>query len=193
MLGLADTFYTFRFLKLLVTPWDKQAAFKLGIIDAAGKVLRPAATLKTSEERNSFTLFHRLVFNMKRLLEKLPFGKTKLASYVAALWLLKEHTGMSDKGIKKLVESIGDVEFEMTLTENKWYLDKQGNLQPGTYSLRQDAPMQETYEFRAYAGSKVDITEATKPVGSVLGLPVFKVLHRESRQYIYVSAEDLLR
>ena len=29
-----DLFVTYRFLKLLVTPWQKQEAYKLGIIDA---------------------------------------------------------------------------------------------------------------------------------------------------------------
>ena len=32
-----DLFVTYRFLKLLVTPWDKQEAYKLGIIDANGR------------------------------------------------------------------------------------------------------------------------------------------------------------
>ena len=32
-----DLFVTYRFLKLLVTPWDKQEAYKLGIIDKNGK------------------------------------------------------------------------------------------------------------------------------------------------------------
>ena len=31
-----DLFVTYRFLKLLVTPWQKQEAYKLGIIDNKG-------------------------------------------------------------------------------------------------------------------------------------------------------------
>ena len=34
-----DLFVTYRFLKLLVTPWNKQEAYKQGIIDAKGKAL----------------------------------------------------------------------------------------------------------------------------------------------------------
>ena len=30
-----DLFVTYRFLKLLVTPWNKQEAYKQGIIDAS--------------------------------------------------------------------------------------------------------------------------------------------------------------
>ena len=35
-----DAFITFRFLKLLVTPFNKTEAFKFGIIDERGKVLK---------------------------------------------------------------------------------------------------------------------------------------------------------
>ena len=37
-----DLFVTYRFLKLLTTPFDKQDAFKRGIIDKNGKVLKKA-------------------------------------------------------------------------------------------------------------------------------------------------------
>ena len=61
----ADLYYTFRFLKVLVTPWTEMPAYKLGIIDANGKVLRKSATLKTEAERDAYTPFHRLVFNIR--------------------------------------------------------------------------------------------------------------------------------
>ena len=35
-----DLFVVYRFLKLLVTPWKKQEAYKLGIIDKDGKHLK---------------------------------------------------------------------------------------------------------------------------------------------------------
>ena len=92
-----DLFYAFRFLKLLVTPWEKTVAFELGIIDENGKVLKKGSQRNTPEEKSAYTVFHRLVFNLKRLLNKLPFGKSKLASYASALFLIKEETGMKDK------------------------------------------------------------------------------------------------
>ena len=81
----ADLFYAFRFLKLLVTPWDKTGAFEQGIIDENGKNLKKAKELTTPQEKEVYTVFHRLVFNLKRLLNKVPFGKSRLASYAAAL------------------------------------------------------------------------------------------------------------
>jgi len=85
-----DTFITYKIISTLVTDWEDQPAFEHGIIDKKGKLLRKSNTLKTNDERNSYTLFHRLVFNLKRLIQKLPGGSSKLASYTAGLFLIKE-------------------------------------------------------------------------------------------------------
>lgn len=92
---IADTIYTYRFLKLLVTPFNKTKAYELGIVDDNGK--RTDKKITTSEERQAFNLFHRLAFNLKRLLGAFPGGKTRIASYVAALALLKENFGINTK------------------------------------------------------------------------------------------------
>jgi len=89
---ITDTIYTYRFLKLLVTPFDKTEAYKLGIIDENGK--RTDKKITSSEERATFTLFHRITFNLKRLLGAFPGGKTRIASYAAALALLREQYGV---------------------------------------------------------------------------------------------------
>lgn len=86
---VTDTVYTYRFLKLLVTPFNKTEAYKLGLIDENGE--RTDKQVENSTEREAFTLFHRIIFNLKKLLEKFPAGKTHIASYVAALALLREH------------------------------------------------------------------------------------------------------
>ena len=86
---VTDTVYTYRFLKLLVTPFNKTEAYKLGLIDENGE--RTDKQVENSNERAAFTLFHRIVFNLKRLLGKFPLSKSRIASYVAALALLKEH------------------------------------------------------------------------------------------------------
>ena len=85
-----DTFLTYRIISTLVTDWKDQPAFEHGIIDEKGKLLKKSNTLKTKDEKDSYTLFHRLVFNLKRLIQKLPGGSSKLASYTAGLFLIKE-------------------------------------------------------------------------------------------------------
>ena len=84
------TFLVYRIISTLVTDWEKQPAFEHGIIDKKGKLLRKTNTLKTKDERDSFTIFHRLIFNLKRLIEKIPGGSSKLGTYAAGLFLIKE-------------------------------------------------------------------------------------------------------
>ena len=83
-----DLLITYRVIKMLVTPFEKQPAYTLGIIDKNGKVLRKAKTLKTGKEKEAYTLLHRFVFNLKRLINIIPGGKSKLGTYAAALGLL---------------------------------------------------------------------------------------------------------
>ena len=91
-----DLFVTYRFLKLLTTPFKKTDAFKLGIIDAKGhrilkpKTDKPAVEIATTETRNAYTILHKLVFNLKKLFNKVPGLRTKVGTYAAALFLLKD-------------------------------------------------------------------------------------------------------
>ena len=76
---------------MLTTPWKKFDAYKYGLIDDKGmriKEKKPEGT----KEKNSITLLHRLVWNLKRIVNMVPFGKTAFASYAVALLLLKEET-----------------------------------------------------------------------------------------------------
>jgi hypothetical protein len=89
-------------VKLLVTPFEKQPAFKAGIIDADGKVLRKFKTIKGSE-RKHYTMLHRFVFNLKRILKKVGLG-SRLGSFAVALALLiKENKSMAVN--KDIIES----------------------------------------------------------------------------------------
>ena len=82
-----DLVITYRVIKLLVTPFEKQEAFKYGIIDKDGKVLRKFRTLKTTAEKKSYTMLHRFVFNLKRILQKAGLGG-RLGTFAVALGLL---------------------------------------------------------------------------------------------------------
>ena len=113
----ADTIYTYRFLKLLVTPFNKTKAYEFGIVDENGK--RTDKEITNSAERDSFNLFHRLAFNMKRLLGAFPGGKSRIASYVAALALLRESYGVdTETVINEMSIDEGDKESISTLLED---------------------------------------------------------------------------
>ena len=87
---LINAFVIFQFVKLIATPFKKTDAYKLGIIDEKGNYLKKQKDLKTIQEKKASNIFTRLVWNVKRLIEKLPFGKTRLASIATALFLIKE-------------------------------------------------------------------------------------------------------
>jgi hypothetical protein len=87
---LVGIYVVYTIIKKLCTPFDQTDAYKLGIIDKEGNVLRPRRTLKTRQEREAYTVLDTLIFNIKRMIERLPGGKTRIASYAAALWLIKE-------------------------------------------------------------------------------------------------------
>ena len=90
MSQVVDNLIAYRILTLLVRPFDDTDAFRLGIIDAQGNVLVKHRELKTSEQKSAYTYLHRLVFNVKRLINKLPGGDTQLKNLVAAFFLVKE-------------------------------------------------------------------------------------------------------
>ena len=85
-----NIYFAYQFLTKLTTPFNKTEAYKLGIIDDKGKVLKRRSTLKTQAEKDAYTISDTLVFNLKKLLGKVPGGKSKFATFAAALFLLKE-------------------------------------------------------------------------------------------------------
>tara|TARA_R110002020_G_scaffold20883_1_gene70744 strand:- start:1277 stop:1762 length:486 start_codon:yes stop_codon:yes gene_type:complete len=82
-----DLIITYRVIKLLSTPFNRQEAYKYGIIDDKGKVLKKFKTLQKPEEKKAYTLLHRFVFNLKRILQKIGLG-SRLGSFAVALGLL---------------------------------------------------------------------------------------------------------
>ena len=98
-----DLVITYRVIKLLVTPFNKQEAFKYGIIDKDGKFLRKYRTLKTTAEKKSYTILHRFVFNLKRVLAKAGLGGRLGTFAVALATLLREDKRYMEH--KSLIES----------------------------------------------------------------------------------------
>lgn len=186
----ADVYYTYRFIRTLVTPWEELDAYKLGLIDGNGNNLKKPST---SEEKDSYTVFFRLVFNIKRILEKLPFGKSRISSYAAALFLLKEQTNMSDEQLAHAFAEAGIEIDDLLAEENAWHVQSNDTLSPGVFKLAQDIASPLTGEMIARKGTTVLVDEGTKPSGLVLGESIYKIKHVQTKQDIYVSSGDLLR
>ena len=181
-----DTVIVFRVLKLLTTPWKEQAAFKEGLIDEKGK--RTKKKPSTSKEKDAYTLLHRLIFNLKRIMEMIPFGKTKIASYAAALFLIKEHTGLKgsqlDKEVFKYLKETGQLEDE--LLEEFVPITKLQNEK--TYILTRRMMIDE--ENYAERGDTI-IQSGAKPAGKVYGVSVFKMYNVDKEAMMYCTGHDL--
>ena len=98
-----DLLITYRIMKILVTPFDKQEAFKYGIIDKKGKVLRKWSTIIKPQEKKSYTILHRFIFNLKRILQKAGLGGRLGTFAVALATLIREHQEFEEH--QKLIES----------------------------------------------------------------------------------------
>ena len=104
--GIGNIYFVYQFLKKLVTPFNNTDAFKLGIIDEKGKILKRRRDLEGEEEKDAYNLSDTLVWNLKKILVKIPFGKTRLASYAAALLLIKEQ-----QDVYKITEEELELQF----------------------------------------------------------------------------------
>jgi len=196
-----DLFVTYRFLKLLTTPFDKTDAFNLGIIDEKGnrikkpKSTQPAVELSTTELKNSYTILHKLVFNIKKIFEKVPGLRTKVGTYAAALFLLKDtfRESVDDKDIfeKEFMKYLkeNNIEFDESISEEVIGF---GELLPkGDYVLINDILNKEEEELSAKKGDKVVAYEDEAPVDTILGVEIFPVIHIKSQEKIYISLEDI--
>jgi len=187
-MAFLDTFSTFKFIKLLSQKWEDTDAFKHGIIDKDGKALRKSKELKTREEKNAYTRFTIMVFNIKRLIAKLPFGKVRIASLAAALLLLKEESG--EENFKELERALWEHLKENNLQPRvlSEHVFCEGSLVKGKYiSLNETISTNgETVEK-----SEVLVTEDLEPVAKVLGSNIYKLRHRKGNMDVLVTLGDI--
>jgi len=189
-----DLFVTYRFIRLLTTPFEKSDAYNLGIIDKDGN--RTDMKLTTSNEKNAYTVLHKLVFNIKKLFGKVPGLRTKVGTYAAALFLLKdtfkehiEDPQMFEKEFLKYLKE-NNIELDDSIVEEVT-LDN-GKLSKGIYVLTQDVVTGgEEDEIEALEGDEIEVFEDTPPEDTILGVDVFPVIHKKTKQKIFVSSEDI--
>ena len=155
-----DLFVTYRFIRLLTTPFVKTDAYKLGIIDENGNRIAGKKLYKQTEQ-SAYTVLHKLVFNIKKIFGKVPGLRSKVGTYAAALFLLKDT-------FKEHVEDpqVFEKEFLKYLQENNIELDNtiveevtldNGKLSKGIYVLTQDVIVtgEDEEDFDALQGDEV--------------------------------------
>ena len=172
-----DALIAYRVLKLLVTPFNRTKAFKLGIIDDKGKVLIKSKDLPNSgPKREAYTLLIRFVFNLKKLLGKVGIRGPLGTSAAAALAFFKEDNGYNPEIEKVVYKHLKENGFEFEVNEN--YGDP---LRPGTYRVNRDITDLE-------GDIVINIDEEVIFEGNtdiILGYDVFKYRN------VYLTTEDL--
>ena len=198
-----DLFVTYRFIKLLVTPFDKTPAFKLGIIDADGaRIMEKTVSrgmqptqLKTDEEKSSYTVLHKLVFNIKKIFGKVPGLRTKLGTYAAALFLLKdtfkESVDDPDMFEKEFMKYLKEEGYEIDNTISEEVIGFGEVLPKGEYTLVNDILNSEEEELTAKKGDKVIAFDDEAPLDTILGIDIFPIIHDKTQEKIYISLEDI--
>ena len=182
MSRVIDAVIAYRVIKLLVTPFNKTNAFKLGIIDEKGKVLKKSRDISDPKERNAYTLLIRFVFNLKRILSKVGIRGPLGSSAAAAIAFFKEESGeqLSDaaaldieREVHKYITSEG---FEFDLSENYGETPTKG-----TYKSKHNIYNQEG-ELVINMDESIEFIKTTD---TIMGYDIFK------HNGVYLTTEDL--
>ena len=179
-----DLVYTFRFLRLLTTDFKDTKAHKLGLIDEKGKKLKSTSN---SEEKDAYTPFIRLVFNIKKLI---PGGK--IGSYASALFLLKDHYSISDTKIEQGLKQLGLDMTDIMVETSEWLVLEDGRASPGSYKVKTDKVLSRTLDEFVRAKDWIRIDGNAYPVGNIFGMNVYEATHKKTNQKVYVTLEELM-
>jgi len=188
----ADLAYTFRFIRMLVLDWKDWDAFTLGIINAEGKRDR-SVKLDTSEKKSAYTPFIRLCANVKRLVSSIPGGGSKLGSFASALYLIKEHYGLTDKQLLNITEKMGIDTLNIILENNEWFLLDNGNIGPGIYRVKENKLLSKNLNEMVWAKDQIRIKEDCSSVGDVFGIPIYEATHIKTNQKIFITVNEIYK
>ena len=188
-----DLLITYRVIKMLVTPFEKTDAYKYGIIDKNGKVLRKNKTLTVAKEKDSYTILHRFVFNLKRLINLIPGGKSKLGTYAAALGLLlKEEKEINavelEKVLYKHLRENDLIKLDDDLREDVEF----DFLPKGRFIIIDDLE-DLNGDKTANVGDVVYTTENQKPFDNYFGVNLYHVINEDTQKQIIVSEDNVER
>ena len=188
-----DLLITYRIIKLLVTPFEKQDAYKYGIVDKDGKVLRKTSDLNTGKEKDSYTILHRFVFNLKRLINIIPGGKSKLGTYAAALGLLlKEQKDLNaielERTLYKHLVDNNLIAYGDDLNESVGF----DYLPEGRFTVIDDLE-DLSGDKTAEIGDIVYTTENQKPFDNYFGVNLYHVINEDTKKRIVVSEDNIER
>ena len=176
MSRVIDALIAYRLVKLLVTPFNKTDAYKLGIIDEKGKVLIKSKKITNQKQRKAYTLLIRFVFNLKKLLAKVGIRGPIGSAAAAAIAFFKEEYGDNPEVERVIYKHLKEQGFKFDIDE-----DYGKELSEGTYKVNRDI-----YNLEGNIVINIDEQIDFKTVtDTILGYDVFKY------KDVYLTTEDL--
>ena len=176
MSRVIDALIAYRLVKLLVTPFNKTDAYKLGIIDEKGKVLIKSRKITNQKQRKAYTLLIRFVFNLKKLLAKVGIRGPIGSAAAAAIAFFKEEYGDNPEVERVIYKHLKEQGFKFDIDE-----DYGKELSEGTYKVNRDI-----YNLEGDIVINIDEQIDFKTVtDTILGYDVFKY------KDVYLTTEDL--
>ena len=140
--------------------------------------------------RDHYTAFHRLVYNLKKIMAKAPGGQSVIARYGAALALIKEHGELTDKGVEKIHAETGiDVMDFLLESQSKWYLVENGNLGPGVYRMQHDT-LTDKAEDIVRKDDQIRVTDHNH-IDDILGIAIYEGVHIKTGRRVLFSANEV--
>lgn len=185
-----DMLVAYKFIKILTTDFEDTDAFKMGIIDKDGNILKKRKDLK-GDERTAYTIFHTLCWNLKKIMMKVPGVRSKLGSYATALFLLKEqHNKDNEKGgnllVERILERLTDTNRDVdVLFENTF----EPTMKPGVYVACQEivTPSFETIQ----EGEIIIVGNEKLPLTELVSIPLYTAVHLDSGEEVIISRESV--
>ena len=155
MSRFVDNVIAYRILSMLVKNFKDTQAYKLGLIDEKGKLIKKPST---SKEKDAYTYLHKLVFNMKKIINRLPGGESKLKSVVTALFLIKEYyesgnrtTSLMEDRYKSLLEmDVSLLEEEMLVEKFMKDMDEEAPTNATGVAVSTDRPAIRRKDLKKY-------------------------------------------
>ena len=190
--GAADLVYTFRFIRMMVMKWESWDAYKEGVIDKNGKRIK-SVKLDSDAKRSSWTPFVRLCANIKRLVQKIPGGGSKLGSFASALYLIKENGNLTDKNLKSILEKTDITTMDFLSEASDWFILEDGQLSPGVYRVNDYKIVNSSFEEIVFPKDKIRVAEDCYPLDNVFGLNIYKATHLKTNQPIYITSTEIKR
>lgn len=103
----------YKILKDISTKWVDYEAYTLGLIDDKGTKLKSP---ETSPEKDAYDSYWKIVFNLKRILQRLV-GKNTIVQSIATAFLLKEN--VDKQAIDIIVRELDLHDFEFAEEDYK--------------------------------------------------------------------------